>query len=210
MTHATFDRFEFDVERRALLREGEAVHLSPKAFRLLEVLVANSPRAVSKEQLTEEIWPQTFVEESNLPGLVGELRAALGDEARTPRFVRTVHGFGYAFCAELKNAALRERAGSLHVGGEDVPIFEGANILGRDPSAQIQIDHATVSRRHATVDMASGSATLRDLDSKNGTFVDGERITGPVALADGATFVVGDVRVTFRIGRAVGSTVTMH
>src|SRR5687768_18583030 len=102
-----FDRFEFDVERRVLLEAGQPVHLSPKAFRLLEVLIAAAPRALSKKELHDAIWQGTFVEESNIATLAGEVRAALGDDPRTPKFVRTVHGHGYAFIAELAESALR-------------------------------------------------------------------------------------------------------
>lgn len=211
MIRATFDRFEFDLRRRALLENGVAVRLSPKAFRLLEVLLDRSPGAVSKQELTDAVWPDTVVEESNLASLVAELRTALGDDSRQPRFVRTVHGFGYAFCAAVNNAESRERAAVLHVAGQEVPIFEGENILGRDPSASVQIDHATVSRRHASITIDRSTAVLTDLASKNGTFLDGqrERIREPVVLDDGATFIVGDVRVTFRRGVAVGTTITI-
>lgn len=210
MINATFDRFEFDLDRRALLENGAPVRLSPKAFRLLEVLIANSPRAVSKEELTDAVWPQTYVEESNLAGLIGELRTVLGDDARQSRFVRTVHGFGYAFCAEVKSAQPRRRAAVLQINGEDVPIYDGANVIGRDPGAQVQIDHGTVSRRHASVTIDGEKAVLEDLSSKNGTFLNGERITGPVELSDGTTFVVGDVRVLFRRSTSLGSTVTIQ
>jgi len=211
VTHATFDRFEFDLERRALFDAGSAVHLSPKAFTLLGVLIENSPRAVSKKALSDAVWPQTFVEESNLSSLVAELRTVLGDDARQPRFVRTVHGFGYAFSGDVQKAAPRQRVAVLQVGGEEFPIFEGENILGRDPSAPVQIDHATVSRRHASLTVKGETAVLEDLSSKNGTFLDSrkERITGPVVLEDGAVFILGDVRIVFRRGNVLGSTVTM-
>ena len=211
MTRATFDRFEFDPERRALLDAGTDVHLSPKAFTLLGVLIENSPRAVSKKALIDAVWPQTYVEESNLASLVTEVRTVLGDDARQPRFVRTVHGFGYAFTAIVQRTEPRQKAGLLQIAGEELPIFEGENILGRDPSAPVQIDHGTVSRRHASIFVKGDLAVLEDLSSKNGTFLDGrkERITEPVVLEDGAVFVVGDVRVVFRRGTTLGSTVTI-
>lgn len=211
MTHATFDRFEFDLERRALLDCGVAVHLSPKAFTLLGVLIDNSPRAVSKKALSDAVWPQTFVEESNLASLVAEVRTALGDDARQPRFVRTVHGFGYAFSAEVQKATPRQRVAVLQIGSEEVPLFEGENILGRDPSAPVQIDHGTVSRRHASITVNRDTAVLEDLSSKNGTFlgVNEERITGPVMLEDGDSFVLGDVRISFKRRTGLGSTVTI-
>ena len=185
------------------------MHLSPKAFALLGVLLENSPRAVSKKALSDALWPDTFVEESNLASLVAEVRTALHDDARNPRYVRTVHGFGYAFTGEIRNAEPRVRAGTLQTGGQDIPLFEGENILGRDPAAPIQIDHATVSRRHASITIRGDSVILEDLASKNGTFLDGERIAKPIDLEDGSTFVLGDVRIVFRKRMSVGSTVTM-
>jgi len=97
-----FGEFLLDEARRQLLRRGDPVHLSPKAFHLLSILVAETPRAISKSDLQERLWPQTFVTEGNLTTTVGELRSALGDDAREPRFVRTVHGFGYSFAAPVK------------------------------------------------------------------------------------------------------------
>ena len=207
--HVAFDRFELDASRRALLRDGSPVHLSPKAFRLLEVLVASAPRALSKEELSDAVWPQTFVEESNLASLVGELRTALGDRARDSAFVRTVHGFGYAFCGELREARPRARLAAAIFGNEEFALYEGPNVLGRDPAADILIDHSTVSRRHASITVTEQGATLEDLDSKNGTFVDGARLTAPVPLTHGATFTLGDARVTFRRAGLAGSTITM-
>lgn len=208
---ATFDCFELDSERRALFENGERVRLSPKGFRLLEVLVTNSPRALSKQELHDAIWPKTFVEESNLAGLVTELRSALKDEPRHPRFVRTVHGFGYAFCGELTAAAARLRAASVSHRGDDLPLFEGPNVLGRDGAADVLVDDSTVSRRHARIVVGPRDATIEDLASKNGTFLDGRRLEGgAVSLEEGQPFVLGDARLTFRRSLAAASTVTLH
>lgn len=96
-------RFRFgecvlDEESRELLRGGENVHLTPKAFQLMTILLRERPRAVSKTELHERIWPTTFVAESNLPALIREVRSAIDDSARGGRHLRTIHGFGYAFC----------------------------------------------------------------------------------------------------------------
>ena len=205
----TFDRFTLDSEQRTLFDGAAPVHLGPKAFRLLEVLVAEAPRAFSKQELYERIWPDTFVDESNLAGLVNEVREALGDEARKPRFIRTVHGFGYAFVGQRRDAAgpAGEDAGAtLLFRGREFPLRDGENVLGRDLAADVQIDDVTVSRRHAVITIGD-DVTLKDLDSKNGTFVDGTRLTAPHTLIDGQTFVLGDAAVVFR--RTPGSTVTI-
>jgi DNA-binding winged helix-turn-helix (wHTH) protein len=201
---ATFDRFTLDPDQRTLFDGTEPIHLGPKAFRLLEILVANTPRALSKQELYEQIWPDTFVDEANLAGLINEVRAALGDPARKPRFIRTVHGFGYSFCGDLKNGV--PSAAILIFRGRELPLHEGENVLGRDPSADVPIDDVTVSRRHASISIAE-TATLHDLESKNGTFIDGVRLTHPQTLSDGQTFVLGDASIIFR--RSPGSTVTL-
>jgi eukaryotic-like serine/threonine-protein kinase len=95
-----FGPFMLDLESRQLTNAGEEIHLEPKAFELLSALVLERPKALSKADLQERLWPGTFVTEANLSNLVAEIRAAVGDPARAPKFVRTAHGFGYAFCGE--------------------------------------------------------------------------------------------------------------
>ena len=99
-----FGDFELDQERRQLLRSGEPVPLEPKAYELLSLLLERRPRALSRAQIRDAIWPQTFVSESTLAVVVNAIRQALGDDARHPRFIRTVHGFGYAFCGEARTS----------------------------------------------------------------------------------------------------------
>lgn len=96
-----FGDFSLDRDRRLLERAGEPVSLGRKAFDFLELLVTERPRALSKERIRDHVWPKTVVSESTLNSLLGELRSALGDDARGPRYIRTVHGFGYAFVAEV-------------------------------------------------------------------------------------------------------------
>lgn len=203
----TFDRFTFDSEQRTLLDGTQSVHLGPKAFQLLEQLIRHAPRALGKRELYEQLWPDTFVDESGLPGLINEIRAALGDTARKRRFIRTVHGFGYSFCGKLEKGA-QQPAAIVVFRGRKFPLYEGVNVLGRDPSADVQIDDVTVSRRHASITVA-GNVTLQDLESKNGTFISGERIAHTAPLADGQAFVLGDVSITFRRSPTAGSTVTV-
>lgn len=101
-----FAGFTFDRGRRQLLHGAEAVRLSPKAFQLLSILIHYihyAPRAVSKQDLQDKLWPGTFVTEGSLATLVTELRSALDDDAREPRFVRTLYGFGYSFVAPIRD-----------------------------------------------------------------------------------------------------------
>ncbi|HJT16437.1 MAG TPA: winged helix-turn-helix domain-containing protein [Thermoanaerobaculia bacterium] len=100
-----FGEFTLDEKRRQLLKRKEPVRLSPKGFQLLSILIEASPSAVSKADLHEKLWPKTFVTEASLATLVTELRSALGDDARDPRFIRTLYGFGYSFTAATTAAA---------------------------------------------------------------------------------------------------------
>ena len=112
-----FGPFTLDLESRQLTSAGREIHLEPKAFELLSALVLERPKVISKADLQERLWPGTFVAEANLSNLVAEIRAALGDPSRAPKFVRTAHGFGYAFCGE---------AVPLTDPGEAPPVREGS------------------------------------------------------------------------------------
>ena len=83
-----FGEFTLDTESRQLRQGNAERHLSPKAFELLRLLIENRPRALSKAELHERLWPSTFVSEATLSSLVAEVRDALGEKARRGRFVR--------------------------------------------------------------------------------------------------------------------------
>jgi TolB-like protein/DNA-binding winged helix-turn-helix (wHTH) protein/Tfp pilus assembly protein PilF len=100
-----FGDFMLDESRRQLLRGGDPIHLSPKAFQFLSILIHETPRAVSKADLQERVWPETFVTEGNLATVVAELRSALDDDRRDAKFIRTLYGFGYSFTAPVANVA---------------------------------------------------------------------------------------------------------
>jgi DNA-binding winged helix-turn-helix (wHTH) protein len=202
-----FGDLTFDPGTRQLLRGSEDIHLSPKAFELLKALIEQRPRALSKNELHQHLWPATFVSEANLASLVAEIREALGDTARQPRFLRTVHRFGYAFCGETveeraRQAAARqpERFCWLVRDGKRVPLATGENILGRESDGSgIHIESPTVSRRHARISVSATSASLEDLDSKNGTYLRGQSVTAAVALNDGDEIRLGAVVLRFRM-----------
>ena len=205
-------RFSFgdvvvDVDSRQVLRDGAPVHVSPKAFDLLVALIRERPKVLSKEDLHARLWPNTFVSDTSLAMLVAEVRAALGESAREPRAVRTVHRHGYAFQADAREA--RQTPGGaaagrgemgfwLDAGPRQVPLVPGENVVGRDPSARVWLDSPSVSRRHARILVEGRRAMLEDLGSKNGTRVGNARVTAPSPLADGDELTFGSVVVTFR------------
>jgi DNA-binding winged helix-turn-helix (wHTH) protein len=205
----------FDSGTHEVLRDGRLSALPPKAFVLLDLLITRRPNAVSKEEIHERLWPGTFVSDGSLANLVAELRAALGDDARKPRIIRTIHRFGYAFRAETKRAPERPPLEPsrgivcrLLWEGREVLLAEGENVLGRVPGAAIWIDDSSVSRRHARIVVEGDRATLEDLGSKNGTKLRGRRIRAAAKLADCDVIEIGPASMIFRLYRRTGSTVT--
>ena len=205
-----FADFVIDSSTRQLLRHGEPIHLSPKAFHLLLILLQSAPRAIGKRELLDQIWPGTFVSDASLGNLVTELRRVLagGASEAGARWIRTVHGFGYAFDGQLHADGTEDFAYRLVWGAREIALNQGVNILGRDESAVAWIDASTVSRRHAQITIDDRRAVLEDLGSKNGTFMRGKRISAPCPLADGDEIGIGRVRMSFRIFRAAHSTET--
>jgi DNA-binding winged helix-turn-helix (wHTH) protein len=206
----TFGQCTFDAGERRVRRGAEPVHLSPKAFELLRLLVEARPKALSKDELLGELWRDTVVSEASLAGLIAEIRHEIGDDAREPRFLRTVHGFGYAFSDGAVGRADDDGVFRLLWGAREVALGEGENVLGRDPDAGVFIDHGTVSRHHARIVIGGNRAALEDLGSKNGTWLRGSRIASSEPLLDGDEIRIGTVVLTFRCFAASGSTQTQR
>src|ERR1044071_7316659 len=175
-----FGRGVFDASSRELLRDGARQDVSPKAFLFLEFLLQTRPRAVTKQQIHERLWPDAFVSDSSLPRLAAEVRAAIGDDAKKPRLLRTVHRFGYAFFgavnAETAEGSPAATPWRLVWGERQIPLLPGENILGRSAEARVPLDLGRVSRHHARIVVENGKAILEDLGSKNGTFVRGQLV----------------------------------
>lgn len=211
-----FGNFRVDESTRQLLSSEVELHLSPKAFELLRTLILHRPRAVSKTELQERLWPATFVQETNIAGLVAELRRALGDPPSNSQFVRTVHRFGYRFVADVavdqetpRPGAARPPSPHLVFEQRHILLMEGVNVIGRTPDATVQIDSPGVSRSHASILVHDGEATLEDLGSKNGTHLNDTGIVAPCPLADGDEIRLGAIRLTFRIAPPGSPTETV-
>ena len=210
-----FGEFTLDADLRRLHARSGGIHLSPKAFDLLVLLVQNRSRVMSKLELQQRLWPDTFVVDTNLASLIAEIRDALQDDAKEPRFIRTAHRVGYAFCADLVDtpdgspSAIPPSLCWLIVDGRRVPLQPGENILGREVHEGISIDSPSVSRRHARISVTPANATIDDLGSKNGTYVRGERIATQVPLHDGDEVRVGSVLLQFRQPPGRRSTMTL-
>jgi DNA-binding winged helix-turn-helix (wHTH) protein len=212
----TFGDFTLDTGTRQLLRGSEhaEVHLSPKAFDLLAILVASRPGVVTKQALRGRLWPGTNVVDANLNNLASEVRAALGDDPQQPRYVRTAHGVGYAFCGNVSEsrAVSTEPIESrlwLICDGRTIVLEQPETLIGRDPKCAIWIDVPGVSRRHASIRLMSNGVTttavLEDLASTNGTFVNDRPVSSSVTLEDGQTIRVGEATLTFRASASAGA-----
>jgi DNA-binding winged helix-turn-helix (wHTH) protein len=199
---------------RTLLRHGMPVHLSPKAFELLLLLVMERPRALPKSEILERVWPGTFVTDASLARAIHEVRVGLG-EATAAAAIRTVHGHGYAFAGD----AIETRAivpngprpvGWVFLASRAIPLSAGDYVLGRDPAADLPLECTLASWHHARLAALSDTVTLLDLGSKNGTFVGGERLTTPRVLQDGDDITIGSVRLVFRSGERLVETESAH
>jgi hypothetical protein len=143
------------------------------------------------------------VTEASLARVINEIRAAIGDRARDGGVVRTVHGYGYAFAAELEAPAQsrdsRQPICWLFSDRSDVGLPDGEHVIGRDPAAAVCLDSPKVSRHHARLTVTGESAILEDLGSKNGVFVHGERLMGPTPLTSGDQIRIGSHSLVFRV-----------
>jgi DNA-binding winged helix-turn-helix (wHTH) protein len=200
-----FGPFEFDPATRELLKAGAPVRLSPKSFDLLQILIECRPALVTKTELQDRLWPDAVVLEANLGNAVAEIRKALADDPRSPKYVWTVSRRGYRFAAE-----------AAAVGGGDagrppsqvrwwlmwnetiLPLAEGKNVVGRHPDSDIWLDAASVSREHAQIVVTGGRATVEDRGSTNGTFVNGKRLAARHPLVDGTKVTFGSEETVFR------------
>jgi DNA-binding winged helix-turn-helix (wHTH) protein len=210
-----FGECVLDSDTRQLLVREEAVHLSPKAFQFLELLLEGRPKAFSKKEIYERLWPGTFVSDGTLASLLVEVRSAIGDSARASRFVRTVHGFGYAFSGDAQDIrkAVSGVGGQKLVyrliwGNREIALSPGENLLGRDENAIVWIDDPLVSRRHARILIDESGAVLEDLGSRNGTYLRGKKIEAPGELADEDPVKIGPASLIFRIFKQTASTAT--
>jgi len=202
-----FGPFTLDSGTRQLVRGDAEIHLSRKAFDLLSTLLAHRPKVMGKDELQSALWPDSHVDAAGLNVLVGDVRRVLGDDAKRPQFIRTVHGVGYAFCGEGSDIqeAPTPAPGTptpcwLVWGDRTFRLSDGENVIGRDPRCGIWLDAPRVSRRHASiaVNLAQDTVVLSDLGSTNGTFLGRSRVTEPVRLTDGADIKIGTVALKFR------------
>lgn len=190
-----------NIASRQLIRGGQVAPLEPKMYELLEVLIQRRPAVVRNEELDELLWPKVYVARTSLTRLVSELRTVLGDSPRDSRIIRTVYKTGYAFAAEVTVSGRTPRRAALYLEWHDqmMHLAEGENVLGRGEECSLVVDARTVSRRHARITVALGQATIEDLNSTNGTFVNQKPVAAATPLADGDQLAFGSTALRFRV-----------
>lgn len=198
-----FGDCRLDEATSELLLVGQRQRMSRKAYSLLLLLLRARPRIVTKRQVMDSLWPETFVAEANVAVLIGEVRAAVGDSPRASAVIRTHSGVGYSFVAPVVET-VREDDGPpaaagpvLVIGNRRVLLPEGVSTLGRDESCDVHVPHPSVSRVHARITVGGGGAHIEDAGSKNGVWVNGTRIGRRTPLSHGASVRVGAIDASF-------------
>ena len=224
-----FGDYELDLAAYALRRAGQPVKLEKIPMEVLILLAQRAGALLSRSELQAALWgAHVFVDrDAAINTAIRKIRQALGDDAARPRFVETVVGKGYRFVASVESwsAASHVRdstaeatnppsAGSYRPfpryfvtrGKQEFMLELGETLFGRDPAAGVCIDHPSVSRRHASLSIGADGAVLRDLGSRNGTFLNGRRVEGSVKIESGAIIGLGPITLTFVVLAAPPST----
>lgn len=202
-----------DLRARQLERGKNVVPLEPKMYELLEVLIKRRPAVVTNNELDELLWPNVYVARTSLTRLISELRAVLGDSPRDSRIIRTAYKVGYAFCADVVGPpAARSSPTRIEVlwMKHSFALTDGEHLAGRDAECSLIIDGTTVSRHHARLTVAADTTTIEDLDSTNGTYVNGKRISVATRFAHGDELSLGSELLEVRRPSASALTVRMH
>lgn len=210
VVNTRFGRFEIDAKRRQLSAEGTALHLTPKAFDLLWLLVEAAPRVVPKSEIHHRLWPGGAVSDATVVGMVKEIRRALADTSDDVPVIRTAHRVGYALELPVVRAKAEPLGNHWLIAGERrFALVAGENIIGRDPAAHVWLDHSTLSRRHARLTLLATHTLVEDLDSKNGTTLRGSPVREAVTLRSGDEFMCGQVLLRYQLASAAPPTATL-
>lgn len=214
----SFNNFTLDLEKRVLLRDGDPVPLTPKAFDTLALLVRRSGHVVSKDELLEEIWADAFVEESTIAQNVFTLRRALGRHHTDRQFIETVPKHGYRFIADVKavdgatngkpeagrQAATHDTVGGEKISGAEITdaaigSAETVEAASKDARADENEEHDSAAV-NVTADAASNPPPASRSDShlanRHALFNSQTRLLAPVMLLLAVAVAVGLFRYT--------------
>lgn len=199
-----FGEFVVDTDRRELLRDDARIDLRPKGFDLLRLLIERRPKAIAQEELYDALWPDTFVDKTNIHKLMHHVREALDDREQT--IIRTVYGYGFAFAANATEEDAEHQAHwQIVIGDREFDLREGENLVGRGRDATVRVDAPSISRHHARIIISGDRVCLEDLGSKNGTCVCGKRVRAQT-LSNGDAILFGTIAASFRAVPADRST----
>src|SRR5262245_3264533 len=141
-----FDPFCLDLVNECLLRGSEEIRLRPKAFAVLDYLLGRPGRLVTKKEVLDAVWPETFVGEGVLKVAIRQIREALHDDPACPRFIETAHRRGYRFIGQIVGrgnipAADEERRSHTSVGSAPSrPAKSPLQVVGRDSALSLMRD----------------------------------------------------------------------
>jgi Tol biopolymer transport system component/DNA-binding winged helix-turn-helix (wHTH) protein len=179
-----FGPFRLDVDERLLMRDGRLTPMPPKVFDTLLVLVENSGRVVSKDELMQSLWPDTFVEESNLTQNISQLRRALGDA--NAHYIETIPKRGYRFVAGVQHSAHSGHSGQ-------------AAVNGASPEENIAVNGHATAAAEAAVQLAGVEQSIQPVaEPAAENFERRRRLTVAVLLALSLSIVVLAVFVASR------------
>lgn len=187
--------------------QGKCVNLEGKVMDVLVVLARYAPRMVSRIVLIDAVWDGGCVTDNTLTQSISQLRRAFDDDAKNPEYIETIHRKGYRLLKPISSATTPPEWTGAHnqsaqrwliVGNRRVSLNDGANLIGRSPQAAVPIDSLCVSRHHARIIVNRNSAVLEDLESKNGTHLNGRRIVSASVLEDGDEILLGDHSAVLR------------
>lgn len=174
--------------------------MRPKVFELLVYLIQNRGKLIARETLLEELWKDTVVSEATLSRTIATLRDVLADNAQEPKYIETLQRRGYKFIApvtDVSDAAppVRQSGFLLIHGAQRYPLHEGDHFIGRGSDVGIPLYTPRTSRHHAALHISGSQIALEDLGSTNGTFVNGDRISGSIKLHAGDVIEIGGERL---------------
>jgi len=208
----TFHLGEWEVEPELgrLTCGDSTVDLELKVMSVLLCLARSSGNLVTRQDLIDTVWDRQFISDNTLTHAIAELRSALGDDAKRPFYIETIHRRGYRLLVDASESHdtrtnTADTASSFHVvmGDRSVRLENGENLIGRIPWATVTIDSLQVSRRHAQIFVDGSSALLEDLGSKNGTYLNRRPLEAPAYLADGDRIGLGSHVVVLQLAAMV-------
>lgn len=209
-----FGDYELDVAAFSLRQRGIAVRLEKIPLEVLILLVEHAGALVDRDSIFSALWgSDVFLDrDAAINTAIRKIRKALGEDGDRPRFVETVVGKGYRFVGPIVAGTPDDapEVTNYRVTTEThaFVLTHGDNVIGRNPDAEVFLDHPSVSRRHARISIAADRVVLEDLNSRNGTSLDGREVTSPTELHDGAVIRVGPITLTF-VSLPVASTERM-